>query len=217
MRIKTVATEMLIRRGYRGASFGDVADALGITRANIHYHFGNKNALVEEVLDDYINSTLARFRAIWTRMDSTLSDRVEETIAFNRERHARFNALADGGAPWSLIGRMRGDSDALSPKSIASLRRFSSELAASVAIGVAYAVSRGELSTRAPIEDIVILLVSIANSAGPTTHDAASFQRLEDLYRAFLRTTIAAYGPRAADSGRTAGAPRGNVRRLPGA
>ena len=41
-RVKELALEFLIKHGYRGVSFGDLADALETTRANIHYHFGNK-------------------------------------------------------------------------------------------------------------------------------------------------------------------------------
>jgi AcrR family transcriptional regulator len=39
-------------------SYGDSAGPLQTTRANIHYHFGNKQRLVEEVLKDYIELTL---------------------------------------------------------------------------------------------------------------------------------------------------------------
>ena len=65
-RIKAVATDLLIRHGYRGMSFGDIAPLLETTRANIHYHFGNKQKLLEEVLEDYVDNSLAHFRRIWT-------------------------------------------------------------------------------------------------------------------------------------------------------
>lgn len=193
-KIKAVATGLLIQRGYRGASFGDIAQALSTTRANIHYHFGNKNSLIEEVIEDYVNSTIARFQAIWTNNHSSLSEKVNATIGFNRERYECFNSPTVSGRPWSLISRMRSDSDSLSPKSIATLRRFASEVRTAATIGVAGAVSRGELSVITPIDDVVVQIVSIVNSAGPITQDAESFDRLEHLYRAFLSTTMAAYG-----------------------
>lgn len=193
-RIKTVAADLLIRHGYRGASFGDVAEALSTTRANIHYHFGNKNALIEEVIEDYVRSTVAQFHAVWTNNHSSLNEKIDATIAFNRERYGRFNSPTDNGHPWSLISRMRGDSDSLSPKSVATLRRFASELTTAVTIGVAGAVSRGELASVTPVDDVVVQIVAIVNCAGPITQDAESFDRLEQLYRAFLRTTMAAYG-----------------------
>jgi TetR/AcrR family transcriptional regulator, transcriptional repressor for nem operon len=193
-RIKSLAASLLIQHGYRGVSFGDIAEALPTTRANIHYHFGNKNALVEEVTDEYVTATLDGFRSIWTNPDTSLEAKVDATIAFNRKRYDLFNAGGDRGQSWSLIARMRADSDALSPRSVASVRRFASELTGAVTSGVANAVSRGELSAGTPVKDLVLQLVGIVNSAGPITQDAASFDQLERIYRAFLRTALAAYG-----------------------
>ena len=193
-RIKSLAAILLIKHGYRGVSFGDIAEALSTTRANIHYHFGNKNALVEEVTDEYVTATLDGFRSIWTNPDTSLEAKVDATIAFNRTRYDLFNVGVDRGQSWSLIARMRADSDALSLRSVASVRRFASELTGAVTSGVANAVSRGELSATTPVEDLVLILVGIVNSAGPITQDAASFDQLERIYRAFVRTALAAYG-----------------------
>jgi len=193
-RIKALAVNLLIKHGYRGVSFGDIADGLSTTRANIHYHFGNKNSLVEEVTDEYVTTTLARFHSIWTDGGTALDAKVDATIAFNRQRYDLFNVGGDHGQSWSLVARMRTDSDALSPRSIASVRRFAFELTNAVRIGVANAVDRGELVPDTPVDDIVVQLVSIVIGAGLITHDAAHFDQLERIYRAFLRTVIAAYG-----------------------
>src|ERR1700730_4735212 len=71
-RVKELALEFLIKHGYRGVSFGDLADALETTRANIHYHFGNKEGLVEAVLEDYVDVTSADLHAIWTQPEARL-------------------------------------------------------------------------------------------------------------------------------------------------
>lgn len=193
-RIKSLAAMLLIKHGYRGVSFGHIAEGLSTTRANIHYHFGNKNALVEEVTDEYVTATLDGFRSIWTNPDTSLAAKVDGTIAFNRRRYDLFNVDGDHGLSWSLIARMRADSDALSPRANASVRRFAAELTGAVTIGIANAVGRGELSPATPVEDLVLQMVGFINSAGPITQDAASFGTLERIYRAFLRTTLAAYG-----------------------
>lgn len=213
-KIKAVATDLLIQRGYRGASFGDIAEALSTTRANIHYHFGNKNALIEEVIENYVSATVARFHEVWTNNHSSLNEKIDATIAFNRERYGGFNSPTDNGHPWSLISRMRGDSDSLSSKSLATLRQFASELGTAVTIGVAGALSRGELSSATPIGDVVVQIVAIVNSAGPITQDAENFARLEHLYRAFLNTTMAAYGAAARQpAARSSTASRAVIRR----
>ncbi|WP_291772831.1 TetR/AcrR family transcriptional regulator [Castellaniella sp.] len=193
-RIKLLAAKLLIKHGCRGVSFGDIADRLSTTRANIHYHFGNKNSLVEEVTDEYVTATLAKFRSIWTDTETPLALKLDATIAFNRLRYDEFNVGDDDGLSWSLVARMRADSDALSPRSVASVQRFASELTSAITVGISSAVGRGELSSSTPIEDVVALLVNIINSAGLVTQDAARFDQLELIYRAFLRTVVAAYG-----------------------
>jgi AcrR family transcriptional regulator len=192
-RIKAAATELLIRHGYRGMSFGDIAPLLETTRANIHYHFGNKQKLLEEILEDYVDNTLAHFRRIWTDESRSFEDKVEATIAFNRKRYARFNTGRANGRPWSLIARMRNDNDVIGEYANKALSRFARELSTYISEATGAAIRRGEFEPDAPVEDIVILLVSIANSAGPITQDAGDFERLAELYRAFLRTAEAAY------------------------
>ena len=194
-RIKATATDLFVRHGFRGVSFGDIAPALDITRANIHYHFGNKQKLLEEVLEDYVDDTLARFRRIWTSGDRSFEEKIEATIALNRERYAQFNSSRSRGRPWSLIARMRNEMDVIGEYAEKTLKRFARDLSTYIQEATEAAIRRGELVADAPVEQIVVQLVSIANSAGPITQDAGSFERLERLYRAFLTTVMAAYGP----------------------
>lgn len=194
-RIKVVATDLLIRHGYRGVSFGDISPLLETTRANIHYHFGNKQKLLEEVLEDYVDNTLVRFRRIWTDESRSFEEKVEATIAFNRKRYAKFNTGRANGRPWSLIARMRNDNDVIGEYANKALTRFARELSAYITEATGAAIRSGEFEADAPVEDIVVLLASIANSAGPITQDAGDFERLAELYRAFLRTAKAAYAP----------------------
>ena len=48
-KVKALATEMFIRHGYNGVTFLDLSKALGINHSLIHYHFGTKSRLAEEV------------------------------------------------------------------------------------------------------------------------------------------------------------------------
>src|SRR6266508_6004855 len=109
-RIKLLAEDLLIRNGYRATSFGLIAKRLKITRANIHYHFGNKRALVEEVLEDYVAATSERLREIWTTSDVALTEKIELMTEYSRRRYAKYNRPGKTGRPWSLIARMRQDS-----------------------------------------------------------------------------------------------------------
>ena len=44
-----------------------------------------------------------------------------------------------------------------------------------------------------PVDDVVLQLFSIANSASPITQDAGSFDRLEHLYMGFTRIVLNAF------------------------
>ena len=57
--------EMLIQtRGYSAFSYQDISDALGITKASIHYHFASKAELGTAVVDRYVDRFGAALIAI---------------------------------------------------------------------------------------------------------------------------------------------------------
>lgn len=193
---RAAATDLLVIRGVKGFSFNLLADAVGTTSANLHYHFGTKMALVENVLDTYATDTATRFRAVWLDDGADFAARVRGTFRFNKARFETYNGRRAYGRPWSLIARMRTDQEALSPAAVEHLRRFSRALEADVRAGVENCVARGDLRDDTPVRDVVLQLTSIVNSAGPITQDTGGIDNLEALYEAFLATVIAAYGPR---------------------
>ena len=193
-KIKTIAAELLIRHGYRGLRFGDIAARLGTTRANIHYHFGTKQKLVEEVVEDYLGVTLNRFRAIWLDEQAALDDKIRGTMEFNRERYRKFNRRGSGARPWSLIARMRLERDLLTEQTNAGLRNFGLELSAMTEAAVELAKARGELVPEAPVRDIAQQIAGIANTSGSFTMDTGSFEQLENFYLGFSRLITHAYG-----------------------
>lgn len=194
--IKKVATELLIRRGYRGTSFRHIAERLDITTTNIHYHFGNKEKLVEEVVRDYVASACAKHKQIWENPDRSLPEKLREVAAFNYTRYKAYNRGRMGGRPWSLIGRLRLESDVLSAGARESLASFSENVHASIKIAVDMAYRKGELVADAPVKDIAFLLVNIVNSSSVFTQDAGNFERLELFFEAFSRVMLSAYAPR---------------------
>ncbi len=195
--IKRVATELLIRDGYQGFRFRDVAEALGITRANVHHHFGTKLNLTEEVVTDYINDTLRMWQENW-RSDRSFADKIAGMMESNRRRYLHYNPTGVTANPWSLIGRMRLERNIIGPKAQAALQTFAIELEAMVIAGIEQAVRKGEYSRDIPIADVALQLVAIADSAGPIVQDGGNFDKLEQLYRSFSRIVRHAYGVREA-------------------
>ena len=191
--IKHVTIALLLRHGYQGLRFRDIAEQLGVTRANIHHHYGNKLNLCEEVIVEYVDRTLEAWTANWTG-DSTLFEKVEGMMESNRKRYLQFNPTGRTAHPWSLIGRMRLESNVIGPRAREALANFASELNRLVIAGVEQAVVNGELSADAPRADIALQLVAIADSAGWITQDGGDFSRLEQLYRSVIRIVDNAYG-----------------------
>jgi AcrR family transcriptional regulator len=60
--ILRVALELFTERGFEGASIRDIAEALGVTKSSLYYHFASKDAILEAVMDsrrDEIDDLLA--------------------------------------------------------------------------------------------------------------------------------------------------------------
>jgi AcrR family transcriptional regulator len=203
--IKTIAARLLITHGYRGLRFADIAEELGITRANVHYHFGTKENLVEEVIEDYVAGTIEAMGSIW-RSDRSFEDKAIATMEFNRTRWLAFNETDGGGQPWSLISRMRLEGDLLTGRGRAALVRFSRAIDEWITDALRDAQDKGEIAADAPARDIAIQLIAIVDSAGSITQDAGSFERLEHLYTAYLRIIGHAYGGRESTTRRMAAA-----------
>lgn len=193
--IKRVATEQLIRHGYQGFHFREIADRLQTTRANIHYHFGSKQRLVDEVVCDYVRATLEQYETVWQDDALPLKDKIRSMMEFNRERYQRYNPTGATGYPWSLIARARLDRELVGPGARQITIDFGVGIDRLVRKGIRHAIARGELVPETPVSDVALQLVAIVNSADPITQDGGSFERLEQLYRAFSRLLFHAYGP----------------------
>jgi TetR/AcrR family transcriptional repressor of nem operon len=63
-RILDVAEELVQTRGFNAFSYADVAAALGLTKAALHYHFPGKAELGEAVVSRYATRFLAALDAI---------------------------------------------------------------------------------------------------------------------------------------------------------
>jgi len=71
-------TELVAERGYDEVSVRDVAEALEISKGTILHHFGSKEAILEQINNDYMRRRLAEARDYLPDLD----DPVEELQAF---------------------------------------------------------------------------------------------------------------------------------------
>ncbi|MDB5539613.1 MAG: putative TetR-family transcriptional regulator [Devosia sp.] len=186
--IKQLASDLLIRHGYRGMGYAEIATQLGITRANIHYHFGSKAELIDEVLADYVAATLDSLRKVWANEGTSLPEKLKQMLVFSRQRYNRFNARGEPIRPWSLISRLRQDQDLLSASGRTLLAKFSTELHDVFAGALSLAAAAGEI--RGDVEAATTLLVAIADSAAPITIAEGGFMGLEAAYGALAKLTL---------------------------
>ena len=192
--IRRLAQELYMRGGYEGFSFGDIATTLGITRANIHYHFGSKRQLMAEVIDGFVADALVRIERHWTSPGDGFAERLPTQCADLKGFHLHFNPEAGQRNVWSPVSRLRLDLPVLGELAIAALERVNKGYDKCLRQAVAEAISAGELMPSAPVDDIVRLLRTTIMSCGPSTQDHGSFVEVEALFATIGRTIAIAWG-----------------------
>lgn len=192
--IKSNVTDLLIRHGYRGASMSKIAEAVGSTTTNIFYHFGSKEKLIDEVVETYVDQALAVQRTIWADDTLSFNAKINEVLELNRERYRRFNSDGGSGTPWSLIGRLRMETDVISDRARADLRRFGTELHEMVFRAMSVAVERGELKSSAPLAEASLLIANVVNSTSALSVEMGSFDKVARFVAACTQMLLDAYG-----------------------
>ncbi len=67
-----LATTQMKEGGYDALNFRTISEELGVTKANIHHHFQNKETLANEVVREYSKQTMDAFRSIAEECDGDL-------------------------------------------------------------------------------------------------------------------------------------------------
>ena len=182
-------------RGYEGFSFGDIAQAVGTTRANIHHHFGNKQRLMAELIERFAADAEARIAHVWTGgAGGSFDVRLAAQLADLRRFYDRFNVRPGDRNIWSPVSRLRLDLPVLGEQASSALERVDRVYDVSLRAALARAVAAGELATDMPVEDIARMLRVILLSCAPMTQDSGSFREIEHLFAAIGRTIAAAWG-----------------------
>lgn len=192
-RIRAVAAELYVRRGYEGFSFGDIAQAVGVTRANIHHHFGSKAQLMAELIEAFAEDAARRVNGHWAEGDIAFFDRFALQLADLRRFYVRFNPNDGDRNVWSPVSRLRLDLQVLGDEAARALLRVSRAYDASLRQAVRQGIARGELRAETPIADVALVLRVTLMSCGPVTQDSGSFSDVERLLAALQRTVAAAW------------------------
>ncbi|MGN6161947.1 MAG: TetR/AcrR family transcriptional regulator [Marmoricola sp.] len=162
------AIELFNLQGYDATSMGDLAARLGFTKSALYHHVPSKEHLLQQALDEALDSLAEVVDA--ARSDSTSSALERLRVAVR----GSVDVLIEHLPAVTLLLRVRGNS----PAELAALRRRR-ELDAQLAELVAQAAREGGIRTDIPADLISRLLFGMVNSlaewvrpSGRTSPDA---------------------------------------------
>ncbi|MBN2659201.1 MAG: TetR/AcrR family transcriptional regulator [Spirochaetales bacterium] len=127
--VKT-AEELILSYGYQGFSYNDIASAINIRKASIHYHFPKKEDLGIAFIRKY-----SRLFSLWTKRLGTASNR-ERLIAFCR----MYGSLSNNCTRICPIGMVAADYHSMP----AGIQEHSQELIAQVEQWLTELVDKGK-------------------------------------------------------------------------
>ena len=81
-KVLNAATQLFIKVGYHGASISDIADATGLTKGAIYFHFKSKEALVTAILDDFERLYLDKMIAEVESNEGNALDKIKHYLRF---------------------------------------------------------------------------------------------------------------------------------------
>ncbi|WP_254608054.1 TetR/AcrR family transcriptional regulator [Burkholderia lata] len=122
-RILEAGRQLIMRRGYSGFSYADIADAIDIRKASIHHHFPTKADLAVAVL----RQSQANFDADMALLDSSGADALVQMRAYIGywER-----CIADDSAPFCVAGMLGAELPALPDDVARAVKAHFDDLAA---------------------------------------------------------------------------------------
>jgi len=173
--------KVMARRGYDGASIGDIAKAARLTPGLVHYHFKSKQEILLEALRDLVARHEDRVDA---RLEAAAGDPVAQVGAFI-DLHLRLGADADPEALacWILLGGEALREPKVHVAFAAALERLTRRLADVIRQGVAGGAFTCDSADAAAAALMALIqgyytLAAAARSVIPKGSAAASARRM---------------------------------------
>ncbi|NOV23227.1 TetR/AcrR family transcriptional regulator [Cupriavidus necator] len=160
-RILDAATDLFSRQGVAGTPVKAIATLAGVTPALVHYYFGDRELLLDAVIDEKVQPLVARFFAGSQADDEPLAMLVGIATRLIR-------AVAE--APWFpglWIREVASDDGALRER---VLKRFALERAGALMAPLAAAIGRGQLNPGLEPALVVPSLIGLTLLPLATTH-----------------------------------------------
>jgi len=180
--ILDLAETLIQTRSFSAFSYQDISDALGITKASIHYHFPSKAELGVAVIDRYVQ----RFGAALAALDRDEAKSSMALLDFYVGPYLQFARTADRIC---LCGALAGEMLTLPPEMRKRVERFFTTHHAWLAGILERGAKRGEFTLQAPAAKTARLVLSALQGAllvKRTTGDVAQFRDVVAVLKADL-------------------------------
>lgn len=164
--------QLIMRVGYSGFSYADIAEAIEIRKASIHHHFPAKTDLVIAVL----NAWREAFDADVATLQASGADAPAQLRAYvgHWER-----CIADDTAPFCVAGMLGAELPALPEEVAAEVKAFFDNLTAWLKKVLASGVKDGLIELGSPVQteaETLVALVYGAMLAARATRNVALFK-----------------------------------------
>jgi TetR/AcrR family transcriptional regulator, transcriptional repressor for nem operon len=157
-RIIAAGRQLIMRRGYNGFSYADVAEAIDIRKASIHHHFPAKTDLVIAVLNEWREA----FDADVEALQASGADAIAQLRAYigHWER-----CIADDTAPFCVAGMLGAELPSLPEEVAQGVKAFFDNLTSWLEQVFEAGVKNGLLKLDSPVQTEAATLVSLVYGA----------------------------------------------------
>jgi TetR/AcrR family transcriptional repressor of nem operon len=176
-RILDVAEQLVRERGFNAFSYADVAAALGVTKASLHYHFPGKAELGQ---------------ALITRYAQRFADALDQIDREQRPARDKLKAYADlyvdalRGQRMCLCGMLAADYETLANPTRDSVREFFDKNERWLARVLEQGRAEGSLSFDGRARDTARMIVSGLEGAMLVTRPYGDVKRFKAIARTLL-------------------------------
>lgn len=175
--ILDAAQQMMMTVGYNGLSFRDVAAAVGIKSASVHYHYPTKGHLGAAVARRYTDVLVAHM----TELDRSCADPRAALAAYV----ATIRSTLETDGKMCLCGMLAAETDAVPAEVNAEVRRFIDLNIAWIADTIARAT--GKSAATAETRDHAMALFAAMEGAMMIARGAGDFSRFDAMTAQFAR------------------------------
>ena len=148
-----IAERLVQTRGFNGFSYADIAEALGVTKASLHYHFPSKADLGQRLIERYEAGFLETLRGI---------DKAQQGAAQKLRRYAKIYADVLRANRMCLCGMLASDYATLPKPMRERVRHFFDENERWLARVLEEGRKTGQLGFKgAPVELARIIVASL--------------------------------------------------------